>query len=262
MFILDKERCIECGTCVAECPDGCLRIEDGIQHDPTYCIWCGHCLAVCPRDAIMIDGDGYDVEEVEEFPFFKKSTPDQVRRDIMMRRSIRSFNDTPVTDEELARILEAAKYAPTAKNFQHNALMVIQDPEKRDALVADLMKELETIGEELKRTKPEIATFFLRKCMEYDEGKDSLFYGAPLVIGIFSDSDIDGALCAATMGQVIEAVGLGFCYIQLAKDPMNTPALREKYKIPEDRHCVIFLAIGNTDAEYFCSVPRKDVPLL
>ena len=98
--------------------------------------------------------------------------------------------------------------------------------------------------------------------MEYEEGKDSLFYSAPLVIGIFSDSDIDGALCAACMGQVIEAVGLGFCYIQLAKDPMNTPALREKYNIPEDRHCVLFMAIGNYDAEYFCSVPRKDVPLL
>ena len=186
-----------------------------------------------------------------------------VRRDIMMRRSVRKFNDTPVTEEEIARIIEAAKYAPTAKNVQHNALMVVTDPEKRDVLLADLMKELETIGKNLKSEMPGVSAFFLRKYGEYaEEGKDGLFYNAPLLIGVFSDSDIDGALCAAYMGQVIESLGLGFCYIQLAKEPMNALAVREKYQIPEDRHCVLFLAIGNYDAEYFCSVPRKDVPLL
>lgn len=263
MFILDKERCIECATCVSECPNGCLRVEDGIHHDATRCMWCGHCLAVCPRDAIMIDGDGYNVEEVEEFPFFKKSTPDMVRRDIMMRRSVRSFNDTPVTEEELGRILEAAKYAPTAKNNQHNALLVVNEPEKREALLSDLMEQIGKAGKELKSTKPEIAAFLLMKYESFKEDeKDGLFYGAPLVIGVFSDSDIDGALCAAYMGQVIESLGLGFCFVQLAKDPMNAPEVREKYNIPEDRSCVIFLAIGNYDAEYFCSVPRKDVPLL
>ena len=82
------------------------------------------------------------------------------------------------------------------------------------------------------------------------KSKDGLFYNAPLVIGIFSATDIDGALCAAYMGQVIESLGLGFCFIQLAKEPMNTPAVREKYHIPEDKHCVLFLAIGNYDAEY------------
>lgn len=264
MFILEKELCIQCGTCAAECPNDCLKVEeDGVKHDPTRCMWCGHCLAVCPRDAIMIDGEGYNVEEVEEFQFFKKSTPDMVRRDIMMRRSVRRFNNTPVTDDEINRIIEAAKYAPTAKNCQHNALMVINDPEKIDKLVADLMEQLGEIGKGLMREKPEVAAFFLKKFSEYNEDeKDGLFYNAPLVIGVFSDTDIDGAICATYMGQVIESLGLGFCFVRLAADPMNVPSVREKYQIPEDRHCVIFLAIGNYDAEYFCSVPRKDIPLL
>lgn len=264
MFIYDQEQCIQCGTCIAECPNGCLKLEDGaVAHNPNRCMWCGHCLAVCPRDAIMIDGDGYNVEEVEEFQFFKKSTPDMVRRDIMMRRSVRHFNDTPVTDEEIERILEAAKYAPTAKNCQQNALMILNDPESIQEMVADLMEEIAVIGKEIMRDKPEVAAFFLKKYSEFsEEGKDGLFYHAPLVILVFSHSDVDGALCGASMGQVIESLGLGFCYIQLAKDPMNAPSMREKYKIPEDKHCVFALAVGNYDAEYFCSVPRKDITLL
>lgn len=264
MFILDQELCIQCGTCVDECPNGCLKLEDDtIKHDPARCMWCGHCLAVCPRDAIMIDGDGYNVEEVEEFQFFKKSTPDMVRRDIMMRRSVRHFNDTPVTEDEINRIIEAAKYAPTAKNVQHNALMVKNDPEEIAELRKDLFEQLGVIGKGMMRDMPDVAAFFLMKCSQFEnEGKDGLFYDAPLVIGVFSDSDVDGSLCAAYMGQVIESLGLGFTYLLLPVSAMNTPQLREKYNIPEDRKCVLFLTIGNYDAEYFCSVPRKDLPLL
>ena len=263
MFILDKELCINCGTCAEECPNGCLTLEDGLKHDPALCMWCGHCLAVCPRDAIMIDGDGYNVEEVEEFQFFKKSTPDMVRRDIMMRRSVRKFNDTPVSDNEIERIIEAAKYAPTAKNCQKNALMIVNEPERIAELRADLFEQIEGIGKDMMREKPEIAAFFLRKFSEFKEdGKDGMFYDAPLVIGVFSDGDVDGSLCAAYMGQVIESLGLGFTYLLFPVPAMNTEVLRTKYSIPEDKKCVLFLTIGNYDAEYFCSVPRKDIPLL
>lgn len=264
MFILEKDQCIGCGNCVDECPNGCLKIEEEVvKHDPSNCMYCGHCLAVCPRDAIMIDGDGYNVEDVEEFQFFVRANPAQVRRDMMMRRSIRQFNDLAPTEEEIARILEAGKYAPTAKNGQNNALLVLQEPEKIAELVGDLTEQIGIIAKDVMREKPQVAAFLLKKYSEYTEnGKDGIFYNAPLVIGVFSNSDIDGALCAAYMGQMIETLRLGFCYVQMAKDAMNSPALREKYHIPEDKHCVLFLAIGNYDDRYFCSVPRKDLPLL
>lgn len=264
MFIHERELCIQCSACVNECPCSCLTLEDdAIRHDASRCMWCGHCLSVCPRDAIMINGDGYNVEDVEEFQFFKKSTPDMIRRDIMMRRSVRSFDDTPVSDDELERIIEAAKYAPTARNRQNNMLKVVTDAEERAAVLEDLMEQSMKIGEELKRTDLQRSAIYLNKYEKYKEdGSDGLFYDAPLIIFVFSDTDIDGAICAATMGQVIGSLGLGFCYVRLAADPMNTEELRAKYNIPEDRHCVIALAVGTGKTEYFCSVPRKDLPLL
>ena len=264
MLTIDKELCIQCGTCVEECNGGCLKLENGeLTYNDSRCILCGHCLAVCPRDAIMIDGDGYNVEEVEEFQFLEDTPLAFVRRDIMMRRSVRSFNEQPVTDEQIALMIEAAKYAPTAKNCQHNALKVVTDPEEADTLLVDLMEEIGEMGKGMMREKPQLAAFFLEKYREFQEDQvDGLFYGAPVIIMVFSDTDIDGAICAATIGQIVEGEGLGYCYIKLAAEPMNSPRLREKYQIPDNLHCVIALAIGHYDAEYFCSVPRKDLPLL
>ncbi len=264
MLTIEKDLCIHCGTCVEECVQDCLKLEDNeLKYDDSRCLFCGHCLSVCPRDAIMIDGDGYNIEEVEEFSFYENTPTQFVRRDIMMRRSVRSFNEEPVSDDYLNLIIEAAKYAPTAKNCQKNALKVVTDPEAVDELLVDIMEEIGEIGKAKMRENPEVAAFFLSKYREFNEDKvDGLFYGAPVIIMVFSNTEVDGALCAATMGRMIEAVGLGYCYIKLAAEPMNTPKLRQKYNIPDDLHCVIALAVGHYDAEYFCSVPRKDVPLL
>ena len=264
MLTIDKELCIKCGTCVKECNDDCLRIENNeVKYNDQYCILCGHCLSVCPRDAIMIDGDGYNIEDVEEFQFMDLTPVELVRRDIMMRRSVRSFTEEPVDEQRINLIIEAAKYAPTAKNCQENALKVVTDPEELDTLLVDIMEELGTMGKEMMRENPNISAFFLRKYSEFAEDKvDGLFYGAPLVFFIFSSTDIDGSICAATMGRMIEALGLGYCYLRLASEPMNRPALREKYHLPEDRRCVIAMAVGHYESDYFCSVPRKDIPLL
>lgn len=264
MLTIDKDLCIHCGTCVEECNDDCLKLTDGVlSYDDSRCIMCGHCLAVCPRDAIMIDGDGYNVEEVEEFSFLESTPLAFVRRDIMMRRSVRSFNEEPVSEDILNLIIDVAKYAPTAKNCQHNALKVVTDPEKIDELLVDLMEEIGELGKAYMRDNPQLAAFFLSKYREFHEEQiDGLFYGAPVIIMVFSNSDVDGAICASTMGRIMETEDLGYCYVKLAAEPMNSPKLRAKYNIPDDLHCVIAMAIGHYDAEYFCSVPRKDLPLL
>lgn len=264
MFNIDKDLCNQCGTCVEECSMKCLSIEGTeLKYDASKCIMCGHCIAVCPKEVIWIDGDGYDIEDVEEFAFYEQPHPFQIRMNIMTRRSIRSFNEDEVSEEKISYILEAAKYAPTAKNCQQNALMLLTDGEKIDNLVADICEKLGQLGETMKEKNPGLAAMFLEKYREFkEEGKDGIFYGAPVVIMVFSNSDVDGALCAANMAQMIQAQDLGFCYVGLANAAMNSEELRAKYNIPADKHCVISMAIGKYDAEYFCSVPRKDVPLI
>ena len=52
------------------------------------------------------------------------------------RFSVRSFSDRPVEEEKLSKILEAAKVAPTAVNFQPQKLYVVKSPEAMSRLAA------------------------------------------------------------------------------------------------------------------------------
>jgi nitroreductase len=50
---------------------------------------------------------------------------------IRVRRSIRAYRPTPIDDDVLQRVLDAARVAPTACNLQPFQLVVITDPEVR-----------------------------------------------------------------------------------------------------------------------------------
>jgi nitroreductase len=53
---------------------------------------------------------------------------------IRTRRSIRAYEDRPIEEGKLARVLEAARRAPTAANRQPIRLYVVRSPETRQAL--------------------------------------------------------------------------------------------------------------------------------
>ncbi len=50
---------------------------------------------------------------------------------IKLRRSIRSFQDRPIEEEKLLRVLEAGRLAPSAKNTQEWRYVVVKDAELR-----------------------------------------------------------------------------------------------------------------------------------
>ncbi len=53
---------------------------------------------------------------------------------IRKRYSVRSYQDRPVEEEKLERVMEAARLAPSANNKQEWRYVVIQDPETRKKL--------------------------------------------------------------------------------------------------------------------------------
>lgn len=53
---------------------------------------------------------------------------------IQKRYSCRAYQDTPVEPEKLAKILEAARMAPSARNLQDWRFVVVTDPQTRQAL--------------------------------------------------------------------------------------------------------------------------------
>jgi nitroreductase len=53
---------------------------------------------------------------------------------LMTRRSIRTFTDEPVTDEEIETVLRAAMAAPSAHNMRQWRFVVVRDPQTLNRL--------------------------------------------------------------------------------------------------------------------------------
>jgi len=60
---------------------------------------------------------------------------EKVIAEIANRRSIREYSQKPVGKESLARILEAGRLAPTARNQQEWRILVVTDPGLKNRLV-------------------------------------------------------------------------------------------------------------------------------
>jgi pyruvate formate lyase activating enzyme len=64
--LYSRGKCIGCGACVTECPEGALTLtrEEGVVTDFAKCTQCGICATVCPTKAIEMSGRNYPFEEV------------------------------------------------------------------------------------------------------------------------------------------------------------------------------------------------------
>ena len=59
------ERCIDCGTCLETCPNGCLsHTPQGIMIDRDCCQGCGACADACPANAMERLGRWVGVDEL------------------------------------------------------------------------------------------------------------------------------------------------------------------------------------------------------
>lgn len=55
--VIEADRCIQCGTCVAACPSGSIGIDE-VEHRPTLvrmCTGCSRCWDFCPRSGLRYE---------------------------------------------------------------------------------------------------------------------------------------------------------------------------------------------------------------
>jgi ferredoxin len=81
-----------------------------------FCMRCGHCVGICPTGSLT-----HKEMPSEKTPVIAKSLEisfKQCAQLIKSRRSIREFQDKDVSKEDIERIIDVARYAPTGHNMQ------------------------------------------------------------------------------------------------------------------------------------------------
>ncbi len=140
---------------------------------------------------------------------------------IRLRKSVRGFTDREVEEEKLDRLLEAARLAPSAKNFQEWRFVVVRDPQTRRKL-AEAARGQKFVGQ---------APVVLACCAETDH--HVMTCGQPCY-------PIDLAIAIDHITLAAAAEGLGTCWIGAFFEDQVQAILG----IPEEIRVVALLPVG------------------
>jgi nitroreductase len=171
-------------------------------------------------------------------------------RVIYERRAIRTYDDRPISRDDVELVLDAAIHAPSAVNCQPWAFVVIQE---REAL-ARYAKE----GTQLLLDEPlavevvESGLPDMDRLRQMASGPDfELFHGAPALVVIYATS-ADGVpdcfLAAQNLMLASWTLGLGTCPIGLARPLFNRAEVKKELGVSPEWTCALPIAIGWPDA--------------
>ena len=133
MISIDRTKCKKDGICAAECPFSLIGLtgEDGFPEirpaAARLCIQCGHCVAVCPQGALSLatmNPDGFQPIGNGSPPMLKKTG-----QLLTSRRSIRTYERQTIPRAHIEQLLDLCRWAPSAKNAQPVHWLILETPE-------------------------------------------------------------------------------------------------------------------------------------
>ena len=158
---------------------------------------------------------------------------------IMTRRSIRDYKEEPVCREQMAKILEAGIYAPSAMNMQPWAVRVVDNKEFIDGVTAIAVASNPKIAEQ--------------------PGFRNFFRNAPTVAFIACpeesySGEYDCGLLSQNMMLAAWSMGIGSCCLGSVIPVMNMEEAKpymERLQLPEGYKLLVGIAFG---------YPAQDAP--
>lgn len=253
-IVIDHEKCIACGRCVKDCVAHYLYMEQGkVKTKDGGCLDCGHCYAVCPTKAVSMPE--YDCSDCDTIGTLAQFDEDEMLLGLKSRRSVRRFKDRPVTEEQIGKIIEAGRYAPTATNMQNISYTV---------LTGDKLAEVERECVAFFRKALKFAGFLYPAAKGREIDDHFFFFHAPAVILVTAEksmmgTDINGGLASAYMEIEAESMGLGVLYsgFTVINAKLNR-RVKKILKLGKKQVPVACLVLGYPDVEYRRIPPRKN----
>jgi len=262
-LLVDESRCIRDGVCLSECPLHMIELRDDspvpswVASMDGRCVECGHCVAICPEGALSLSTMPVELcPPINRDLFF---TPSQVEHHMRARRSFRRYQDRPVPREVLERLIAAASYAPTGANSQPVHWLVAYDGDLVRRLAQHTLDWIRTFLDQ-----PEPWWGYRRVVECWERGEDIAIRGtAPHLIFAHAGKDAPyGPRTSCTIALTYleiaaPAYGLGTCWAGFLNGAANDwPPMREALGLPEDHQCFGAMMIGYPSHE-FARVPTR-----
>lgn len=270
MIKIDTEKCIGCGQCVKDCFPMCIEIEkDKAKINDKYCIKCGHCIAICPNNAVSIDE--YNMKDVKEYnkeEFLVDA--DALLNFIKFRRTVRQFKNKEVEQEKIDKIIEAGRFTETSSNKQDVSYTVVRENLKQlkdftfESInkIADYVLNSKTLEAKLYRR---YAKMWIKMYEDYKENpkNDRIFFGAPVVIVVTAESQVNAALASSNMELVANALGLGVLFsgffVRAAKESKD---IIDFIGVKKRKEIVTCMMLGYPNVKYLRTVTRKEADVI
>jgi FMN reductase [NAD(P)H] len=139
-----------------------------------------------------------------------------VNQAVMKRRSIRSYQDKPVSDEDVAKIIEAGRWAPNAGPY---TMSVIRDKDLMDRINEKTLEAMRASGNDFLMERASLPGYLP-------------LYGGPVVILLSGPTDV--AITQLNCGVAVQnmllqatELGLGSCFLRSPSYALNNPANAE-----------------------------------
>ncbi|MBN2147377.1 MAG: nitroreductase family protein [Anaerolineales bacterium] len=174
-------------------------------------------------------------------------------KNILARRSVRSYESTPVEKEKISILLECGRYAPSGMNCQPWHFTVVTNRGILDRISGENKKVMLLSPDEERRLRAQ------------DPKYDS-FRGAPMAIIVSGDNAAvyaaaDCANAVENMAIAAQSLGISSCYLGSFKVAMLTPEgafLLDELKIPKGYTPFYALALGYGNEVLGERQPRRE----
>ena len=264
IFEIDEKTCNRDGICVDSCPSGLIEMKDGGYPSPVpeaeeICIRCGHCVAVCPTESL-----NHRVVKLEKcLPLANnlKISPEQCEQFLKGRRSTRAFRKKAVPQDDLTKLIEVARFAPTGHNSQSVEWLVLGNSEEMRELSGLTVEWMRTII----RDNPVLAAelFLERAVKRWEQGLDIILRDAPAVIithGAKNDriAPMNCVIALTYLELAAASMGMGCCWAGFLRSAAaNYRPLVDALRLPEGHQCFGAMIVGYSKYRYQRIPTRK-----
>ena len=267
-FRVDREKCIQCGECAAECPvliiDGKSTYPEIKEDSEEQCIKCQHCLAICPEGAISIWG-----KNPENSVAVNDNIPDAgaMEQLILTRRSIRRFRKEEIDKKLIQQLLESAAHAPTSQNNNSVLFTLVDDRENLSALRSLTYEHIKKAQEE-NLLPSKLAYMNKFQSLWFEKQVDILFRDAPHLLIASAPKQVscpetDACIALSYFELLANCNEIGCMWNGFAKWAIEkvAPEIRSTLGIPEDHVIGGVLLFGKANVNFARSIQSDGLNL-